>query len=236
MLVFFASTAHAQARGQNQTVWHTFERDRSVTLHVATTDGRDVTTTFPPYTEVIALELSPNREHAYLRYRRTERVSEHRWWPRGARRLKVVRVADGQELVDFAPGFGGEFRWFGSERILHTWGCGSNCQPYAVYDLHGNEVTGGVSQWGFELLFQNADYIAEVGRSDTDAGSCRLMVHDFVHNRSRDYRNIVCRDYTRLSQRGAFLIAQGGGHASRVPLAPDSAWTAFQPRRVDEGR
>ena len=55
-------------------------------------------------------------------------------------RLKIFRIDDGKMLADFVPGFGGQLQWTFGDKILHYWGCGTNCQSLAVYDITGGTV------------------------------------------------------------------------------------------------
>ena len=53
------------------------------------------------------------------------------------RRLKIFRLTDGVMVSDFVPGFGGRLQWTYGDKILHSWGCGTDCQFIRVYDIAG---------------------------------------------------------------------------------------------------
>lgn len=167
-------------------------------------------------------------------------MANGQWRPHGARRLKIVRVADGSELGDFAPGAGGEFRWMRADRILFINGCGSNCEAYTVYDLTGNRVTHGLSESGFELVSVGDRFIVDFARraepssevtvaesfadSDDDS-SCVIQVHDVVEGRWREYHRSECPDETHGLVHNNFLVLRrADGVAASFRLGPDSAW------------
>jgi hypothetical protein len=88
---------------------------------------------------------------------------------RPPRRLTIFRIGDGKQLADFVPGFGGRMMWTRGDKILHSWGCGTNCQNIAAYDitggeLHGENVTGHeLTRDGYYLVFPTmpAKYLAD---------------------------------------------------------------------------
>lgn len=75
------------------------------------------------------------------------------------RRLKIFRLTDGKMLADFVPGFGGNLMWTRGDKLLHSWGCGTNCQNVSVYDIAGgtlrNDTTTGhiLTPDGYYLAF-----------------------------------------------------------------------------------
>ncbi|HVY48837.1 MAG TPA: hypothetical protein VHB21_23270, partial [Minicystis sp.] len=84
---------------------------------------------------IVGTEISPDGRRAYV-------------WHLGARpprRLSVYDLASRTRLADFAPGFGGELHFTPAGNLVHTWGCGSNCHGYALYDASGRTLFRGVT-------------------------------------------------------------------------------------------
>lgn len=85
--------------------------------------------------EVKAVEISPDQRLAFV-------------WHSGERpslRLSIYDLQRETRLVEFSPGFGGELHFTPHGNIVHTWGCGSNCHSFRVYDAHGRVVVDGGS-------------------------------------------------------------------------------------------
>lgn len=90
--------------------------------------------------DVKAAEISPNQKLAFV-------------WHSGERpplRLSIYDLERETRLVEFSPGFGGELHFTPRGNIVHTWGCGSNCHSFKVYDARGREIVGAVTA-GLEL-------------------------------------------------------------------------------------
>jgi len=104
---------------------------------------------------------------------------------RPPRRLKVFRVDDGKLLADFVPGFGGQMRWTLGDKILHSWGCGTNCQNIRVYDiaggtLHEENVSGHkLTAWGYYITYPTVRAAADrsVSKYDVNTGQT-IQLHD----------------------------------------------------------
>ncbi|MGC4086571.1 MAG: hypothetical protein QM756_01500 [Polyangiaceae bacterium] len=58
-------------------------------------------------------------------------------------RLSIYDLLRETRLVEFSPGFGGELHFTPHDNIVHTWGCGSNCASFRVYDLYGRQIVNG---------------------------------------------------------------------------------------------
>lgn len=85
--------------------------------------------------QVQAAEISPDHRRAFV-------------WHHGDRpplHLSIYDLERTAKLVEFSPGFGGELHFTPRSNIVHTWGCGSNCHSFAVYDVQGRTVVNGVS-------------------------------------------------------------------------------------------
>lgn len=85
--------------------------------------------------QVQAAEISPDHRRAFV-------------WHHGDRpplHLSIYDLERTAKLVEFSPGFGGELHFTPRSNIIHTWGCGSNCHSFAVYDVQGRTVVNGVS-------------------------------------------------------------------------------------------
>lgn len=101
---------------------------------------------------------------------------------RPPRRLKVFRLTDGAMVADCAPGFGGRLQWTHGDKILHSWGCGTNCQNVCVYDitgatLHEENVTGHIlTRRGFYIVFPTVHVAARKGVYKYDVNTGRATV------------------------------------------------------------
>jgi hypothetical protein len=51
--------------------------------------------------------------------------------------LSVYDLASHQRTTSFEPGFGGDVRWTRADTLLHSWGCGTDCQMFRLYDTKG---------------------------------------------------------------------------------------------------
>lgn len=100
------------------------------------------------------------------------------------RRLKVFRLTDGAMVADFVPGYGGNIQWTYGDKILHAWGCGTNCQNICVYDITGatlysENVTGHyLTDRGYYLVFPTISVAArkEVYKYDVNTGKKTVLV------------------------------------------------------------
>ena len=157
------------SRGQTQPA-STPEKVRSV--HIDQGGKRIFEYQFKRPQEILKQDLSPSGHYLFVWHRDRPPI-----------RLTIFRVKDSAMLGDFAPGFGGELQWTLGDKILHAWGCGTNCQTVRVYDITGatlrEEMVSGLllSDRGFYIAFSSiaADTHA-VTRYDVNTGRETTLV------------------------------------------------------------
>jgi hypothetical protein len=69
-------------------------------------------------------------------------------WHRGSRpglRLGIYDLRSASKTAEFAPGFGGDLHFTPGDNLVHSWGCGTNCANFAVYDPRGRRLLADVS-------------------------------------------------------------------------------------------
>ncbi|MGH7438033.1 MAG: hypothetical protein ACRENE_20315 [Polyangiaceae bacterium] len=57
--------------------------------------------------------------------------------------LAIYDLTNNQRVASFDPGFPGDLRWTHGDTLLHTWGCGTSCQVFRIYDTKGTVILEG---------------------------------------------------------------------------------------------
>lgn len=222
--------ASTRAWAQTRAVFHRHrDSERRLVVNFTTTDGAPRQFTFPPWSEFLQQEATRNGELAYFRYRITARRADGSWHPTGARRLKVVRLSDGVELGDFAPGVGGEFHWLHQTQIVMRSGCGSNCYPYTVFETSGARLVSHIPSGTAEVVADR--YIVDFPCLDYEPSDSDhlVAVYDFETLMMRRYH--VPLAYLRIWPESfsvndrAFIIHHGEGGRITLPIEPRERWT-----------
>lgn len=118
-----AETARSKLRLVNK-LWGTGE------VRVVTGRHERVLARYAKPIGVEATEISPDGRWAFV-------------WYRAARpplQLAIYDLRSTRRTARFAPGFGGEMHFTPKGNIVHTWGCGTNCAVFALYDVHGKKL------------------------------------------------------------------------------------------------
>jgi hypothetical protein len=108
------------------------QTQRSGTENVILIDNagkRHALTHFKQPTEIWACELSPDERYALV---------WHMSYP--PLRISIYRTDTRKRVSQFVPGYGGGLSWTKDNTILHSWGCGTECNEMAVYDVHGKTI------------------------------------------------------------------------------------------------
>ncbi len=96
-------------------------------------------TQFEPWVEIRDLEVSPDSTYFFYRYKRKGKTY----------RLVSYEIKSLKKVSEIIPGFGGSFEWNNINQILHSWGCGTNCANFQVYNSSLKEIFFTLSSSGF---------------------------------------------------------------------------------------
>jgi len=88
-------------------------------------------TLYPRWESIIEFEVSRDNKYLFALHRRNNKVSNI---------LSVYNIEKRALIREIKPGFGGDFQWVIGNKILHTWGCGTNCYSIHVYDTLLSEI------------------------------------------------------------------------------------------------
>jgi hypothetical protein len=64
---------------------------------------------------------------------------------RPPRVLSIYDVQSMELVCSFSPGAGGSLLWTPANTILHWWGGGTDCRIYAIYNVRGKTLCGGIA-------------------------------------------------------------------------------------------
>jgi hypothetical protein len=94
-------------------------------VHVV--EGKNDTTleTFASPRQVLGSGISASGHWAFV------------WHVSHPAQILVYDLTIHQRAMSFEPGFPGELRWTHGDTLLHTWGCGTDCQMLRLYDTKG---------------------------------------------------------------------------------------------------
>jgi hypothetical protein len=70
------------------------------------------------------------------------------------RQLSIYNTVTGQLITRFSPGFGGSISWTKKNNIIHTFGCGTGCGMFRLYNSKGTLLRDDV----FEAMDYSIDY------------------------------------------------------------------------------
>jgi hypothetical protein len=118
-------------------------------VRVQLVDGSRTLERFATPHRVEATEISADEALAFV-------------WHQGDRpplRLSIYDLRARTRLAEFAPGFGGDLHFTPRGKIIHTWGCGSNCHSFAIYDRHGKTLQDGGAS-GLEVSPERGSMLA----------------------------------------------------------------------------
>lgn len=96
-------------------------------------------TQFDPWVELRDLKVSPDSSYFFYRYKTNGK----------AYRLVTVELKSLKKVSEIIPGYGGDFEWNVKNQILHSWGCGTNCANFRVYNSNLEEIFFTLSTGGF---------------------------------------------------------------------------------------
>lgn len=182
------------------------------------------TETFPPWSDYLGSATNRSRTLVFFRYRLTAQQPNGSWRPSGDRRVRVVRVADGKTLGDYAPGVGGEFHWVG-DRILQEWGCGSNCSVFSLREPDGTQIADGAHEGVFHVI---ADRYLVYPVGTFGEGPVRVIDVQALKTRLLPVpqeKDVLCS----IVPRGNRVVVERDGRPSlRFTLDdPNAVWSSF---------
>jgi hypothetical protein len=124
-------------------------------------------TKFPRAQSVLDAAVSPDGKWAYV------------WHgDRPPRILSIYDLTTLQRITSFAPGTGGDLAWTAGNGIFHSFGAGSGCCLYNVYDIHGKTILDGGGE-GMKLkLSPDGRYLAAY--PDFPSSSDPIEIRDMI--------------------------------------------------------
>ncbi|WP_196892050.1 hypothetical protein [Aureivirga marina] len=115
-------------------------------------------TNFKPWEQVLDLKVSPDKRYFFFRHKEDKGK---------AYKLTLYDFQTQKKIAEITPGFGGSFEWTMNNKIIHRWGCGTNCANFRMYDLSLNEIFFTLSSGGF-LESPKKDILVQFGMRGKD--------------------------------------------------------------------
>lgn len=99
-------------------------------VFISTNEISTNVTNFSPWEYIRFAELSPSTEYLLVWHKPEN----------GKHTISVYETQSYKRIAHYAEGFGGKTYWTPGNKIVRTWGCGTYCSIFVLYDPYLNEI------------------------------------------------------------------------------------------------